>query len=155
MTKTVFSCPSVCILSSYFLSCESCDLVSKNLNVEEDSWRNRIWARMIHLSISLCFQHLNKKKIVIQLLLMVFCDNVSKNQQFLSQIPRFHQTSIENLGELISLSKKNIGFTVLVIGFSHSKFSDYSPTYKEIRVVRIYGVVQTYMQHFRQAFGTG
>ena len=43
-----------------------------------------IWARMIHLSISLCSEHLNKKKLVRQLILMVFCDDVSKNQQFLS-----------------------------------------------------------------------
>ena len=33
MTKTVFSCPSVCIVCSYFLSC---DLASKTLNVEEE-----------------------------------------------------------------------------------------------------------------------
>ena len=86
--------------------------------------RNRVWARMIHLSISLCFQHLNRKKLVRQLLLIFFCDNVSKNLQFLSQIPIFHQTSIENLGELILLSKKNMGFKILVIGFSHSKLSE-------------------------------
>ena len=78
---------------------------------------------MIHLSISLCFLHLNKKKIVRQLLLMDFCDNISKNKQFLSQIPIFHQTSVENLGELILLSKKNMDFKVLVIVLSHSKLS--------------------------------
>ena len=33
MTRPVFSCPSACILCSKFLSCE---LVSKNLNVEEE-----------------------------------------------------------------------------------------------------------------------
>ena len=33
MTKTVFSCPTVCILCFLFLSC---DLVSKNSDVEEE-----------------------------------------------------------------------------------------------------------------------
>ena len=33
MTKTVFSCPSVCILCSWFLNC---DLVSITFNVEEE-----------------------------------------------------------------------------------------------------------------------
>ena len=89
----------------------SCDLVSKNLNVEEEQ---DLGENDSSVNIFV-FPAPKQEKLVRQLLLMVFSVNISKNYIPLD----IHRKS----GELILRSKKNMGFKVLVIGFSHSKLS--------------------------------
>ena len=106
---------------------------------------------MIHLSISLCFQHLNKKKLVRQLLLMVFFMMFQKTSNFSHR----YLYSIRHPSKIWESSfcspKKTwvLKFQSLVLAILNS------PRYKEIRLVRIDGVVQTYTHHFRSTFGTG
>ena len=72
------------------------------------------WLGQTNLSIFLCFLNQNAKNLANLLHMMMFssCDNLWRNQGFLTQI-----LSIENLGELILLSKK--GIDGIVWNFTH------------------------------------
>ena len=147
MTKTVFLCPSVCILFFQFLSC---DLVSKTFNVaeEQDLGQNDSSVNVFVFPASKP-EKISQTASIDGFFVIMFEKTSNVSHRYLYSIK--HPSKIWEHSFCSPKKTWVLKFQSLVSSLAVL----ISLRNKEIRLVRIDGVVRTYTQHFRQTFGTG